>query len=59
MNVADEQAAIQWFDFSKDVAEWESVCEEILLTSNLTKESVQITKRKELEVKQCLPGSSR
>lgn len=49
LNITDEQGEIKWFDFSKDVAEWEPVCEEILLTSNLTKESVQNAKRKELD----------
>ena len=49
LNVADERGAIQWFDFSKDVAEWEPVCEEILLTSNLAKEYVHIAKHKELD----------
>ena len=36
------------FDFSNNVEEWEPVCEEVLLTSNLKEESVQIAKLKEL-----------
>ena len=36
------------FDFSKDVEEWEPVCEEVLLTSNLKEESVEVAKLKKL-----------
>ena len=35
LNLEDQQGNIKLFDFSKDVKEWEPVCEEVLLTSNL------------------------
>ena len=49
LNIEDKKGEVKWFDFFKDIAEWEPQCEEILLTNNLTNESVQMAKQKELE----------
>jgi hypothetical protein len=50
----NKEGDVQWFDFSRDIEEWETGCEEVLLTNNLEKDSVQVAKQKELESKQCL-----
>ena len=49
LNMKNKEGEVQWFDFSTDIEEWEPVCEEVLLTNNLEKDSVQVAKQKELE----------
>ena len=49
LNMENKEGEIQWFDFSKDIEEWEPVCEDVLLTNNLEKDSVEVAKQKELE----------
>jgi hypothetical protein len=36
----NKEGDVQCFDFSRDIEEWETACEEVLLTNNLEKDSV-------------------